>query len=152
MIRAGALFTAALCLSVTPSRADALLTDTHAFEQADAASFFDFDACGDGLSGEAFRQALREKFARCPFDPAARTQLAQRLQMQQSKSKTMLAQLIDQHSGLPVQLDGMVRTCHAQRSSPEYERVQTALRQYGDGQASAESILPEACDAAVITP
>ena len=150
MRRAALLLAAAL--SIGSARADALLTDTQAFEQADAASFYQFDACGDGLSGAAFRQALREKFAHCPFDPAARAAFARRMQLQQRKSSELLAQLIDQHSGLPVQLEGMARTCHEQRSSPEYGRVQAALVQYGKGEASAESVLPGLCDAAEITP
>ena len=150
MRRATLLLAAAL--SIGSARADALLTDIRAFEQADAASFYQFDACGDGLDGAAFRQALRDKFAHCPFDPAARAAFAQRMQLQQRKSSALLAQLVDQHSGLPVQLDGMAQTCHEQRGSPEYGRVQAALAQYSQGKASAESVLPGACDAGEITP
>ena len=150
MKRAAMLLAAVLSLGT--ARADELLTDISAFEQADAASFYQFDACGDGLSGKAFRQALRDKFAHCPFDPAARAAFARRMQLQQRKSSALLAQLIDQHSGLPVQLDGMAQTCHEQRGSPQYGRVQAALAQYGRGEASAESVLPGACDAGEITP
>ncbi len=140
-----ALFSA-IALSV-PAAAQTPLTDTHAFEYANALSYYGFDACGDGLGGRLYRQALAAKFAQCPFSPDARSNLAQRERLQAQKSRAAIARLIDEKGGLPVQLDGMNRTCREQAASPEYQALSANLQRFGAGQATAETVFPQDCGA-----
>src|SRR4051794_10728092 len=63
--------------AIVPARADdaprpAVLERTDAFDRAYAASFYEFDACGDGLAGRIYRNALVEKLKQCPFSAPAK--------------------------------------------------------------------------------
>ncbi len=127
--------------------ADTPLSDTRAFEYANAMSYYGFDACGDGVGGRLYRQALAAKFAQCPFSPDARAALAQRERLQARKSRTAIQHLIDDRDGLPVQLEGMSRTCHAQAATPEYQALSASLQRFATGDAQVETVFPQPCDA-----
>jgi hypothetical protein len=141
-----------LCLSASAAEAPDRLERTDAFDQAFAASFYHFDACGDGLSGRIYRRALTERFAQCPFSADARTRFKQRSSAQFRKSRDMIAKLIDEGGGLPVRLEGMTRTCREQMDSPEYRAIRAGLEDYGAAKAGAESVVAAACDATEIVP
>jgi hypothetical protein len=128
------------------------LTDASKFERAYGASFYGFDACGESLTGKEFRSVLVDKFAHCPFSPAARAHFAQWTKAQRAKSAKAIDEMILEHGGLPVRLDGMAMTCHEQLLSPANQQLQAALDRYQQGQADAASILPGPCDAAEIAP
>jgi hypothetical protein len=125
---------------------------TRAFETAYAASFYQFDACGDGLSGRSYRRALSEKVAHCPFPPDVKTRFVQRAAAQRQKSAELLARLIETNGGLPVRLDGMTRTCREQSETAEYQAIRTRLDEFAAGKAAADTVVPQACDAAEISP
>jgi hypothetical protein len=125
---------------------------TTAFDNAYAASFYQFDACGDGIAGRIFRRALVEKLRQCPFSAEARARFLARSTAQRRKSSQMLAKLIEDHGGLPMRLDGMTRTCREQIDSPEYQAVRLRLDRYAAGNAAPDTVIPQACDATEITP
>ena len=95
---------------------------TQAFETAYAASFYEFDACGDGLSGRSYRRALSEKVAQCSFPADVKTRFVLRAAAQRQKSAKVMAKLIEDNGGLPVRLGGMTRTCREQSETPESRR------------------------------
>jgi hypothetical protein len=130
----------------------AALDRTHAFEQAYGASFFDFDGCGDSLSGRIYRQALVDKLMHCPFTDDAKARFRNRSTMQRRKSAAMIGQMIEQTGGLPVRLQGMSRTCREQMDSPDYEAIRSRLEAYAAGTASRDDIVPLPCDASQIAP
>ena len=132
--------------------AGAALERTDAFEQAYGASFFEFDACGDGLSGRLYRQALTDRLMHCPFTDAAKARFRTRAAMQRRKSSEIIRELIEQTGGMPVRLEGMTRTCREQMDSPEYRAVQSRLDAYSAGTAGRDDIVPAPCDADRIAP
>ena len=125
---------------------------TRAFEAAYAASFYQFDACGDGLAGRAYRQALSRKVAQCPFPADVKQRFVQRAAAQRKKSGDMMAKLIEDTGGLPVRLDGMTRTCREQRDSADYRAVRARVDDFAAGKTGADSVVPQACDAAEVVP
>ena len=141
------------CLSfaATPLRADEL-KDTSAFERAYATSLYTFDGCGDGLTGRAFRKALDEKFAHCPFTDEARARYRERMALQRRKSSAAIAKMVDANSGLPVRLDGMSMTCREQRASTPFQQLDAQLQQYQAGQISVDAVIPAKCDADNVLP
>ncbi len=148
MIRA-AVLALVLC---TPALAETPLDHTDAFERSYADSFYTFDACGDGLAGRIYRRALQERFAACPFTPAARTRYSGRIRAQSAKSRQAIEDMIEQRGGLPVQLEGMSATCHAQEADAGYRKLRSQLLAYSAGSQPATSVLPSACDADAIGP
>lgn len=130
----------------------AALDDTAAFERGFAVSLYQFDACGDPLAGRMFRQALTERFARCPYTAAARDRFARRSRAEEAKVRRNLAELVEREGGLPRQLTGMAETCHAQQMSQAYRMFRSRLEAYTRGEVPAEAILPAACDAGDILP
>jgi hypothetical protein len=130
----------------------AALEDTAAFEHGFAVSLYQFDACGDPLAGRMFRQALAERFARCPYTAAARERFARRSRAEEAKVRRTLAELVEREGGLPRQMAGMTESCHAQQASPAYRAFRGRLEAYALGAAPAEAILPAACDARDILP
>jgi hypothetical protein len=128
------------------------LTDPSAFERAYGASFYGFDACGESLTGKEFRSVLADKFAHCPFTAEARQHFARWTRGQRAKSTQVIQDMIIEHGGLPVRLDGMALTCHEQFMSPANQQLRAVLDRYQQGQADANAILPGACDAAEIAP
>ena len=144
----------ALCLAALFAAAGAgtALDNTRAFEQAYGASFFDFDACGDGLSGRIYRQALVDKLMHCPFTDEAKARFRTRSAMQRRKSGEMIRALIEQTGGMPVRLEGMTRTCREQMDSPEYQAIRARLEAYSTGSVGRDDIVPWSCEAAQIIP
>jgi hypothetical protein len=144
----------AAMVSISTAMADggAALDRTDAFEQAYGASFFEFDACGDGLSGRLYRQALTDRLMHCPFTAAAKARFRTRAAMQRRKSGEIIRELIEQTGGMPVRLEGMTRTCREQMDSPEYQAVRSRLDAYSTGAASRDDVVPSPCDADRIAP
>lgn len=130
----------------------ATLEHTDAFDKAYAASFYQFDACGDGVAGRIYRSALTEKLRQCPFSADARKRFQLRSAAQRRKSSQLMAKLIEDNGGLPVRLEGMTRTCREQIDSPEYRQVRSRLDDYVAGKAGPDAVIAEPCDAAEITP
>ena len=148
MIRAAVL----MLLLCAPAFAQTALDRTDAFERSFAESFYTFDACGDGLAGRIYRRALQERFAACPFTPAARTRYGGRIRAQGAKSRQAIEDMIEERGGLPVQLGGMSTTCRAQQADDGYRRLRAQLEAYSTGSLPADAVLPAPCDAAGIGP
>jgi hypothetical protein len=128
------------------------LERTDAFEKAYAASVYEFDACGDGLAGRIYRNALTDRLKQCPFSEAAKKRFQRRAAAQRRVSGLAMAKLIETNGGLPVRLDGMTRTCREQSESPEYRAVLSRLDDYAAGKAGPEAVVAQPCDATEITP
>lgn len=129
-----------------------LLERTDAFDRAYAASYYQFDACGDEIAGRAYRSALVERFAQCPFSATAKARFRTRSAAQRRKSTEGITKLIEDNGGLPMRLDGMTRTCHEQRESPEYRTVRERLDEFSAGKSRPEAVVAAPCAAAEITP
>ncbi len=125
---------------------------TEAFENAYAAAFYEFDACGDGIAGRTYRSALVDRLKQCPFPDAAKQHFQTRAALQRRKSSQAMAKLIEDNGGLPARLPGMTRSCREQMDSPEYRAVRSRLDAFAAGKAGAESVVPQGCDAAEISP
>jgi hypothetical protein len=138
--------------SVTVTADEASLGSTVAFDKAYAASFYQFDACGDGIAGRIYRSALTAKLKQCPFSAEAKARFQVRSAAQRRRSSQMMTKLIEDNGGLPVRLDGMTRTCREQMDSPEYRTVRSRLDDYAAGKVGPDTVVPRACDAAEITP
>lgn len=122
------------------------------FERAFATSSYTYDACGDSLAGRTFRRVLVERFAHCPFTPAARSHFQQNTRGQSAKSRQMLENIVESNGGLPMRLDGMSLTCHEQQASDTYRQFRDRLEQYSQGSLTAEAVISAPCDAADIAP
>jgi hypothetical protein len=130
----------------------ATLERTDAFEKAYGASFYEFDACGDGIAGRIYRSALTDKLKHCPFSDAAKQRFQTRAAAQRRKSGQVMAKMIEDTGGLPVRLEGMTRSCHEQSDSPEYHLVRSRLDQYAAGKSGPDAVVPQPCDTAEISP
>lgn len=128
------------------------LDDPAAFERGFAVSLFQFDACGDAVAGRAFRRALAERVAHCPFTPGARARYAERTRAQFQKARERMAALVEETGGLPVRLEGMSATCRQQRASEEYRLLRARLERYAEGAIAADAVIPAPCDAADVLP
>lgn len=151
MIRAMCLV-GALLLGGAATAQTAPLDNPAAFERGFAVSLYQFDACGDALAGRMFRRALAERFAQCPFTPAARSHYQQSTRAEFARVRERMKQLVEEHGGLPRELVGMSTTCHAQQASEGYRSFRALLERYQAGEATAEAVIPAACDAADILP
>ncbi len=137
----------------SPARPESSALDRpDAFERAFAISSYSFDACGDSLGGRVFRRALVEKFAHCPFSPEARSRFREQTRAQLAKTRDMMNSMIEDHGGLPMRLDGMSTTCHAQQASDDYKQFRSQLDQYAQGSLPAEAVIAAPCDAPDLTP
>jgi hypothetical protein len=130
----------------------ATLERTDAFEQAYGASFYEFDACGDGIAGRIYRSALTDKLKQCPFSDAAKKRFQLRATAQRRKSSQVMAKMIEDIGGLPVRLEGMTRSCREQSDSPEYRLVRSRLDEYAAGKSGPDAVVGQPCDAAEIAP
>ena len=128
------------------------LERTDAFDNAYAASFYQFDACGDGVGGLIYRDALTEKLKQCPFTADAKKHFQLRAALQRRKSAQAMAKLVEDNGGLPIRLDGMTRSCREQMDSLEYRQVRGRLDTYAAGKASLGDVVPQPCDSAEIVP
>ena len=132
--------------------ANPALEDTKAFERAYAASYYEFDACGDGLGGRIYRNALSDRVRHCPFSDVARKRFQTRAAAQRRKSSEAIAKLIEDKGGLPVRLDGMIRSCREQADSPEYRSIRSRLDDFSAGKVTSDVVVDGPCDAPEITP
>jgi hypothetical protein len=128
------------------------LQRTDAFRSAYAASFYEFDACGDGFAGRIYRNALTQKLDRCPFTAEAKQRFRAWAPAQRRKASEAITNLIEKTGGLPVRLDGMTQTCHAQMASAEYRTVRRRLEDFYVGKIGADAVVAQPCDAAEIAP
>ena len=142
----------AVLLSFGVAKADASLTNTAAFEEADAASFYNLDACGDSLDGRLYRRALMQKFLDCPFSDESRLRFARWSRAQQRHASAVMAKAVETVGGLPARLPGMAQTCHEHLSAPAVTQLRAALQRYDDGEITAAAVLPAACDASSLEP
>ena len=148
-----ALLAATLLLGLAAApRAEPLLADPAAFERGVAISLYQFDACGDPLAGRMFRRALAERFAQCPFTPAARSAYQQHSRAELARVRERMQRLIEEQGGLPRELPGMTTTCHALQTSAPYRGFRALLERYAAGEVTAEAVIPAACDAADVMP
>ena len=138
--------------SAADSSGAAPLQRTDAFRSAYAASFYEFDACGDGFAGRIYRNALTQKLDRCPFTAEAKQRFRIWAPAQRRKSSEAITNLIEKSGGLPVRLDGMTQTCHAQMASAEYRTVRRRLEDFYVGKIGADAVVAQPCDAAEIAP
>ncbi len=156
MIRAVLTFVVAVALAgsakAQPVSGQPALEGPAAFERAFAISLYNFDACGDPLAGRMFRRVLAERFAQCSFSSEARARYQQRIRAEQSKVRDWVESLIETRGGLPIRLDGMSMTCHAQRASDDYRELRDRLEQYAQGKLPAQAIIAAPCDAPDIAP
>lgn len=141
-----------ICLMLLAAATARAEDSTGAFDKAYAESFYDFDACGDGVAGRIYRSALAEKLKQCPFSAAVKQRFQVRATAQRRKSNQTLAKLIEDNGGLPVRLEGMTRTCREQIDSPEYHTARMRLDDYAAGRSGPDAVIPQQCDAAEITP
>ena len=130
----------------------AALERTDAFEKAYGASFYEFDACGDGLAGRIYRTALVDKLKQCPFTETAKKRFQLRATAQRRKSSQVMAKLIEDNGGLPMRLEGMTRSCREQFDSPEYRLVRSRLDDFSSGKLGMDAVVPQPCDAPEIMP
>ena len=144
--------TAAQVPAWAEDNAKPVLEDTKAFERAYAASFYDFDACGDGLGGRIYRNALSDRVRHCPFSDIAKKRFQMRAAAQRKKSSEAMAKLIEDKGGLPMRLDGMTRSCREQADSPEYRSIRTRLDDFSAGKLASDAVVDAPCDAKEITP
>jgi hypothetical protein len=145
------------CLLVLAGLATARADDappqgTAAFDKAYAASFYQFDACGDGIAGRIYRSAVTARLKQCPFTDEAKKRFQVRSALQRQKSSQAMAKLIEDNGGLPMRLEGMTRSCHEQMESPEYRAVRSRLDDFSAGKVGPDAVVPQPCDAAEITP
>jgi hypothetical protein len=146
-------FGSILALALMASAASAEpLENTRAFDRAFAASFYVFDACGDGKYGLIFRRALAARFAQCPFTPQARATHQRRIALQAKRSREMMNALIEKTGGAPNRLPGMDETCRQRQAAADYRSVRERLEKYTEGALTAQDVIPAACDADAITP
>ncbi|HEY0183624.1 MAG TPA: hypothetical protein VGC09_12530, partial [Rhodopila sp.] len=125
---------------------------TNAFRQAYSASFYEFEACGDAVAGRIYRSALTEKLRQCPFAAETKQRFHAWSAAQRRKSSQMIARLVEDHGGLPMRLEGMMRSCHEQMQSLEYRALRGRLDDYASGKAGPETVVTQPCDAAEIAP
>ena len=143
-----------VALALVPLAARAApLEDTRAFDRAFAASFYAFDACGDGKYGALFRRALNARFAQCPFSPQAQAAHRRRNALQAEKSRERMEALIEETGGVPLRLARHGGDLAAS-SAPSLTTaaIRTKLESYSEGAAKLEDVLPAPCDAEAITP
>ena len=153
MMRTALICLLASILGAGSARADGTGTvSTSAFRQAYAASFYQFDACGDGLAGRIYRNALTARLRQCPFPADAKTQFQTWAKAQARKSGQAIKAMIDDNGGMPIRLQGMARTCREQIDSPEYRTVRERLDTYASGKSTPDAVVPQPCDADAITP
>ena len=135
-----------------PASETAPLQRTEAFERGFATSLYVFDACGDPLAGRMFRRALAERVAQCPFSAKARAGYERRTALQQAKAREAMRSMIERQGGLPMRLDGMNATCHAEQASADYQALRSRLQAFDEGRVDAAAIIGKACDTEQITP
>ena len=100
-----------------------------------------------------FRRALAERFAQCPFSPAARSHYQQQTRAEFQRVRERMQRLIEDNSGMPRrELVGMSTTCHAQQASEGYRSFRALLERYQAGSATVQAVIPASCDAADVMP
>ena len=140
-------------LGLGPARAgDTAPPATAAFRHAYAAAFYQFDACGDGLAGQFYRNALSARLKQCPFPAEAKAQFQAWARAQRQLSRDAIKTLIDDNGGMPMRLKGMTQTCREQIDSPEYRAVRERLDMFATGKSGPEAVVPQPCDADAIAP
>ena len=123
------------------------LTDTSRFRTAFQGSFYGFDVCGDTANGRLYRKALIEKVEHCPFTKDAKADFSQWSGTAEIQSSADIQRYIAEHDKLPPRLDRRKTACLAEQQNAAYQQALTMLGKYAAGQAKADAVVPDACDA-----
>ncbi|HTJ63424.1 MAG TPA: hypothetical protein VL899_06400 [Alphaproteobacteria bacterium] len=137
---------AALSIPVTASAADRL-TDTSRFQAAFQGSFYGFDVCGDSTNGKLYRKALMDKVQHCPFTKDAKSDFTAWAAGAEAKGGNEIRRYISEHDKLPPRLDRRKANCIAQQQNDAYKQALAALAKYAGGEAKADAVVPDACEA-----
>jgi hypothetical protein len=138
---------AALALQNTARAADTL-TDTSRFRAAFQGSFYGFDVCGDTANGKLYRKALSEKVQHCPFTKDAKGAFSAWAATAETQGSADIQRYIAEHDKLPPRLDRRKANCAAEQQNDAYQQALAMLAKYAAGQAKADAVVPDACDAA----
>ncbi len=144
---AGLTLAAVLLGSATAHAQTAAPDNTSPYRHAYSNTQSIFDHCGDVTRGDLFRKVLREKVDHCRFfseaDKASfRTWAAARSADYAEQSRQAAAQ------GPVPSTPDMIRQCKEFTFTSEYQRMRRLIDRYGDGKASADDVIQEACEAA----
>jgi hypothetical protein len=142
---------AALSIPVAASAADKL-TDTSRFKAAFQGSFYGFDVCGDSANGKLYRKALIDKVQHCPFTKDAKSDFGDWAAGAESKGADDIRRYIAEHDKLPPRLDRRKSNCIAEQQNDAYKQTLVALSKYAAGEAKADDVVPDACDATMPKP
>jgi hypothetical protein len=142
---------AALAVPLTVSAADKL-TDTSRFKAAFQGSFYGFDVCGDSANGKLYRKALIEKVQNCPFTKEAKSDFGGWAASAEPKGAEEIRRYIAEHDKLPPRLDRRKLNCIAQQQNDAFKQVLAALSKFAAGEARADDVVPDPCDAAMPKP
>jgi hypothetical protein len=145
-MRTGFVFLAALAVTGGAFAASSL-TDTGRFRAAFQGSFYGFDVCGDSANGKLYRRALIDKVEHCPFTKDAKAAFSQWAGTAETQGGADVQRYIAEHDKLPPRLDRRKSACIAEQQNAAYRQALAMLAQYAAGQAKADDVVPDACDA-----
>ena len=136
------------------ARAGRRVARSDAFEIGYGMSFPTFDACGDATIGQAFRRAILEHFAQCPFSADARAKFeAWRVEELEEMASTLFEiraaglnpigphELYDWSTTPPRQ----IMSCAAYRQTQSYLEQRARIERYAMGAISAAEALRMDC-------
>lgn len=147
-MRFGFVFLATVVVAGSAFAANTL-TDTGRFRTAFQGSFYGFDVCGDTANGRLYRKALIDKVEHCPFTKDAKADFSQWAGTAETQGSADIQRYIAEHDKLPPRLDRRKTACIAEQQNDAYRQVLAMLAKYAAGQAKADAVVPDACDAAV---
>jgi hypothetical protein len=145
-MRFGFVFLATLGVTGSAFAANTL-TDTGRFRTAFQGSFYGFDVCGDTTNGRLYRKALIDKVEHCPFTKDAKADFSQWAGTAETQGSADIQRYIAEHDKLPPRLDRRKANCAAEQQNDAYRQALAMLAKYAAGQAKADAVVPDACDA-----
>jgi hypothetical protein len=146
-MRFGFVFLATLTVAGCAFAANTL-TDTGRFKTAFQGSFYGFDVCGDLSNGKLYRKALIDRVEHCPFTKDAKADFSQWAASAETQGSADVQRYIAEHDRLPPRLDRRKTACLAEQQNVAYQQALAMLSKYAAGQAKADAVVPDACDAA----
>ncbi len=147
-MRFGFVFLATLAIAGSALAANTL-TDTGRFRSAFQGSFYGFDVCGDSANGRLYRKALIDRVEHCPFTKDAKADFSQWAGAAETQGSADVQRYIAEHDKLPPRLDRRKTACLAEQQNDAYRQALAMLAKYAAGQAKADAVVPDACDAAM---
>ncbi len=145
-MRFGFVFLATFAIAGGASAANTL-TDTGRFRTAFQGSFYGFDVCGDLGNGRLYRKALIDRVEHCPFTKDAKADFSQWAGTAETQGGADIQRYIAEHDKLPPRLDRRKTACIAEQQNTAYQQALAMLAKYGAGQAKADAVVPDGCDA-----